>query len=1145
MDTGLASLQATALNDRAIREGLEALIEKERKLAELELLARLNEAGTLAGSQAPKPVQTATQTQVIVAASNKATKDGNPALVHLAAVAPNPSIPSGMLRPRAGRPELTAAEVALFKGPRPAKCGISLSHMRITDETLSELKTVIQSLTSEGAQLRILDLSHNELQKAGALEVVEAVGRFPKLEALHVPYNELGGKVGLGAIIDIGSRAPCIGHIGLSLNEATPLPFSLEFDLTPPGLGKASTGTKGKKGAAGKSTSPKKSGARSASPARAKAGGARGKSPVKKAVPSGTLAHLASAMQGNSTIASVSLAGSAMEREPMLKFLAAWAQPPAKDWPIAPSLTKPAPASPKKAAAGRGRSTTPSAKSPSRATSKGKSPSKGAAAAKKPYFPLQALDLSGLHMGALGAQDIGVAMGHVPTGKEDPLGRLGVVMGPGAIATAPPPPPAPPDSAAPAAVGRGRASTPGRSTTPAPAPAPVVAKPPAKAAVPVGPKSIHGSLQYIRVLNLSSCRLTTLGVMPVLESLARDSLCLSHLILRDNFLDDAAALALSTATRLNHARIAAFTADAAEVLAAYSPIGQLSGKQPDMPVERLEECKRTLAVLHGAGLHPVHASMLRVIDVRNNPLYVSQNDQYHPGCAALSQCLEDLPALVTLTGPGPSLEGLLHLRAKTIGSKPAPEDGGKGLGDDTLAGWGEEYFLDLSSISHAAKEARSGCLTTGPQHVLGMPGRYAQDAATATLAKVRRMVDGLEKIRAQAGGKKEESGPGSSLLGRIDPSAPPRAPAGKEEVGLLWSLPTPRTAQVTHRGITSSGALVSRSGALQLAALQSSGPQDASLAAHPSHLGSRILSLSIPAGLAGHAGDVPAVVQGVPTWALRMPRLMVEWRACYTAPASAVHVAQVVSLVWHVVVTRPGGRPVEHVYSGRFGEGSRDRMHARQRMLTKLDNIAKRAAGEGGQEEGLLPVGEYPGVAASLLSSAAMDGGSTLAQVGRSMAGGHLAALEWQDASGLDTPRPLGQHNDVNAGVALPPALVINAVMASGAQIAAWPVAWHSALLPAHLLTVAAGATVEVYAEVVQTTVRNAAGMIANHPACALPTPYAVHLLEGELVALETGPLGPHAQAGVQGGYTARPAGAIRVQGVQEHMEGSLIPFTF
>jgi hypothetical protein len=645
-------------------------------------------------------------------------------------------------------------------------------------------------------------------------------------------------------------------------------------------------------------------------------------------------------------------------------------------------------------------------------------------------------------MGALGAQDVALALCPVPR-SDDPAGLLGQLTATAA---------APATEAKPPAGKAAATKKPGGSVGP---PAPAVCT------------TLHGSLLFLRVLDLSSAGLTSHGALPVLEAVAHQTLCLSYLGLRDNFLDDAGAGALALAIRLNAARLTTFIGDAAAMAAAITPMAVLQGLVCDLPEERKAAAAATVAILAGAGQSTTHTSALRVVDLRNNPLALSADPDAHPGCTALVEVLKDVPTFLSITGPMPTVEGVLRLRRVALQARPEPAEGGKGLGDDMLMGWGAGHFYDTAAIVSAARTAGSGAVLGDPRVLLAMPGRLGHACVSLTIVKVE-----------AAGARLEAARPAGS------------AAALQEQV--LWRLSSPTVGSHLHKGISNSVVMSGHSGARQLVGLPSA-PHDVTLAALPSHLGVRCFEATLRPGVGGHFGDAPAVIRGVPTWALKAPTVFLEWRATYTAPASIAPVAASLALVWHVVVVPSGGggRPATHVYTARFGSGSRDRVHARNRTLATLTSLA---ATEGEQE-----MLTNPGNAAAHLTAAAAE------QKGSAAGRGGASPFEWQEAAGLETPRPLGQHNDIHAGLTLPPAILANAVTASGAELVAWPVAWHCAVLPPSILAVGGGCRVHVYAEVVQTTAR--ASVVTGGslpPGAGEPTLYAVHVLEAEAVALDS-----------------------------------------
>lgn len=1070
------------MQDRVLRDNIQSLVDKERRLAELELLLRLSEHG--APLTSAKHDAKSADALPSVAASKHMFDDTDPTRIDASFIATPPELPSGMLRPRAGRADLSASEVALLTAPIPSKCGIDLGRLKLNDDSAGDLTSLFTGLVNASQTLRILDFSFNELDKAGAAAIVDAVKRFPRLEAVSAVGNQLGGKPGIGAVVDVCTRAAVMAHLGVSLDEAPPLPFDPSCEIIPPGLPKVKKEAPAKAGARGRSASPgRRAPARRASPT------SRGKpKAAATAVPAGTVAHLSTSIRNNSAISSVSLAGSCLPREALLKFASAWAPPP----PVAPSATPRAPASP--AAKGKPGSKPAAAKSPVRSRSAGKGSKTGVAKSNNKFTALTCLDLTRCHIGALGCLDLAVALGPVPglegSGRLDPSARLGSIYpygtnsGSGEIA-----------AAVAASKSAGSAGKGGASGMPAPLPAPAYTP----------GQSVHGCLQYLRLLNLSSCGLTSHGIIPVLEAVAVHCSFMSHLILKDNYIDDAGAAALSTALRMNSERVTTLQHDAQAHAVITSPMYQLTGQVPPGTdaIPRLSPGSRVahhLAVAYGGGLSAAHFTPIRVLDLRNNPLSLAGDPSSHPGCVALLDTMRELDHVITISGPEPSVESTLtHKAAAAAFSNAASNPLNQPLSDSMLAGNGASYPLDLTAISATAKACMRGGTggrgsTTDPGALLSMPAALTHAAAQITLEKCSRLASQLQR-----------SSPFGGASGRIVP-----APDTDTRFGTaLWRLRAPVAAQALQHPVTAAPMVLAHNASRLLGSTAVHGvqlPHDANDAAHPSTLGSAVLEALIPAGVAGHDEDAPSVVRGAATWLLHSPRVYIEWRAAYTASAAVAALSHAHALAWHVFICGPGGRPMQHVASSVFTEGSRDRLHARQRALGRL-GIGSEADAEHMEQHRSDSARQRPA----------------------------LSRFDWQEAAGLDVPRALGQHNDVSpASLGLPHSLAINAIESAGAAVVAWPVSWHCAVLPSHAITSVTDARVRIYAEVQQTSVKGVASMVGSGPGGLQP--YGVHVLEAEIVMTSLHDDGGDPDAESQLGPTGSEAGSKAVADV---------PFTF
>jgi hypothetical protein len=1079
----LTPLEIAMMQDRVLRDSITSLVDKERRLAELELLLRLSEAGApltsasghhhhhhhhgpgegAGGAESDSDDDEASAKS----AAARIFDHTDPARVESASLSSGPALPSGMLRPRGGRPELSAAEAALLSGAvapgpsptgmsAPPKCGLDISRMGLTEDHAADLGTLFASLGGAAQTLRIIDARNNLLERAGATAIVDAVKRFVRLEACCMEDNPLGGKAGVGAVVDVCSRAPVMAHLGVTLDEAQPLPFALDIEIIPPGLPKKAPGAD-KKGARGRSASPKKGGApakKAASPGKGKAG-AKG---AAAAGPVGTVAHLSGSIRNNSSITSVSLAGSTLPREALLKFVSAW-PPPA---PILPSSAH-AEAAKSADAAGAGKAAGKAAPAKSAPAARAKSPGKkgaGAGASKGPskFVPLTCLDLSRCHIGALGATDLSVALGPIPTpGAFESMARLGSIYPYGTNS----------------GMAEAQAAKPGGKGGAA---VPVVPAPPYTPG-----QSVHGCLQYLRVLNLSSCGLTSHGVIPVLEAVASHTNFLSHLILRDNYLDDAAAAALAAALRINSDRVATVQADAAAHAILNHPMFLLTGQVPASlgggPVPSLSPGSRIahhLGVAAAGGLTASHFTPLRVVDVRNNPLALAGDPGAHPGCRALVDALHDLPHVLSIVGPEPSVESALHFKSASASwssaspSLPFP--------DDILVGRGAKYPFDLAATAASARAAARGG-AVGASAILSMPAGLATRACDQTLRKCK----ALQARLAAA----QDDGPGvGSGATHVGPGALGMkgvASGGEDGFGfVIWRLGSPRAAQTLLHHMSANMQILNHNASRVLDSLPDAGmAQEAAAGAALGVLGGEVLDVGVPTGLIGHDEDTPVVRLGAAGWLLHSPRVLLEWRASYTGPASVVPLATAQTLVFHVFVCGPGGRPMTHIQSSKYTDGSRDRLHARHRTLARLgleprldDDMLAGTDGKRSDEN------EDPVVDVRKRS-------------------------DWQEAAGLDVPRPLGQHNDLSAALALPPSLTAQAVAAARADLVAWPVAWHSALLPSHVVTSVTDARVVVFAEAQQSNVRGVATPLTAVGGSAGPFSFGVHVLEAELVVVE------------------------------------------
>ena len=262
-----------------------------------------------------------------------------------------------------------------------------------------------------------------------------------------------------------------------------------------------------------------------------------------------------------------------------------------------------------------------------------------------------------------------------------------------------------------------------------------------------------GALVFLRILDLSRCRLSTHGVIPVLEAVANHAQCLAVLLLRGNALDDAGAGALAGAIVANAQR----TRDTEDS-------GSVAGRPAAVPF----------------------VSSLRVVDIRDNPLGVASDPTFHPGCAALVRALADTPSLLTLTGPAPSLESLAALHSPPGPPSPAGISPVVALPDAAIVGAGSTHVVDLLPMLDTARALCAGWRagsslpdTRVRGGSLDLPPLYAEDVLTLTCARVTAL------LRAAAGVNP------AALLGTgvLPPAADP-------SVAVAWSLCGPLSVAV-------------------------------------------------------------------------------------------------------------------------------------------------------------------------------------------------------------------------------------------------------------------------------------------------------------------------------------------------------------
>lgn len=228
---------------------------------------------------------------------------------------------------------------------------------------------------------------------------------------------------------------------------------------------------------------------------------------------------------------------------------------------------------------------------------------------------------------------------------------------------------------------------------------------------------LPGSLNSLRSLNLSQCGLSTAALRPLLEVVASGQVsCLQVLCLRGNHIDDEGAGLLAECITANAARLAGPAADAAAFFASPSSATTLSAAA---------KSSQQAAGLQAA----LSVSPLRVIDVRNNPLYLSEQGDgtNHDGCRMLLEAFASTPSLLTLTGPEPSAEGLngwskslqsiiyqqqLASSASSASASPLHVIANRRVaavfGPSSGIGLGHSFPIDLCAILQAADKAYQG-----------------------------------------------------------------------------------------------------------------------------------------------------------------------------------------------------------------------------------------------------------------------------------------------------------------------------------------------------------------------------------------------------------------------------------------------------
>lgn len=743
VDSALTALTSASRTDALLRSGLEELVSKERKLAELSMLQLLASNGMLSSSWGGG----GNAAFAVGASLNDVPSSGLVAESTLTRAAPVEEVffdesdalqlPSsahagvfrsmggnGMLRPSSGRPEVSTAEAALLSISvrENVRCGLDLSGMPLGDDVggsgaLSSLMGVLGA--GSCASLRALDVRACSLGAGGVSALLDVLRQCPALEALSVEGNTLGGASGQSALVELISRAPRLVHVGITLDEGTPLGVDTLVSVYPPVTTPVGAPARGRTPVRG-ATAVASSGA----PARSMSKGAKGSAPSTHVLPATSVALVTALRANGARVESLSLAGSSLSRDALKRLLSSWT-PPSPQPPGATAnasiRAKPVPRRPASSAATKSKTAVGAATTLS-ASSK--------PCASDVFTPLLALSLAGCAVGSLSALDLAIAMGPPLHALEphDPTARLGAV-------------PLLPFTANATPLGRGRSSgasatlpvARGRSTASSNA-----------SLTPVRPlfaPTLHGSLALVRVLDLSHCMLSSQGVVPLLEAIASHALCLSHLSLRGNALDDAGMSALAVAVRRNHERVlqVMVTADALAAMHASDRGGVSSGSKslslgellgtPPSHAALDSDCFAALERVKAAGLYSGHLTPLRVLDVRDNT-QVSRLSR--PGCLALVAALRDCDSLLTLCGPMPSplgLCGVVEGVAFVSGTGENVGVGGSspffsGIRHPAACGAGEHFPIDLSAIRVAAEDsfrggagvfqARLGSVSGGP-----------------------------------------------------------------------------------------------------------------------------------------------------------------------------------------------------------------------------------------------------------------------------------------------------------------------------------------------------------------------------------------------------------------------------------------------
>ena len=894
---------------------------------------------------------------------------------------------------------------------------------------------------STSVPLRLLDLSWNRMGRGGGAAVIDVMRRLGgSLAAMCIEGSDFGGvPAGVGAVMEAVARGPAVRHLGLSIDEARVQAAAAALAATAAaaaGAAAAAAAGATADGAAGRGGRGGRSASAAAAPARgggtAARGGGRGGGRGGKAGGSGgdakaadaptylpgTASHLVHLLRTQATaVTSLSLAGSNMPRRALAQVLASFSDAPdeaslaALAAANAAAAAAPAPA-PAGAVRGRGggRGGSSAAKGaaavdPVAAAGKAAAAAIRRAAART---PLLGLSLARCYVGAAGVTDVAVAM-------SDPAASSGV----GALA---------------AATGLGAGTSvgvlPGVSRAGGGGggggralPVTATASDPFDPARSPPIHNLPGSLRRLQYVNLSQCALSTAALAPLLAVVAGEASCLAVLCLRGNFIDDAGAGVLATALAANARRLAAAAAaqdwDAAPIRSLGGGDGGGGGG--------------------GGAAAPLPLSPLRVLDLRNNPLYLSPNPADHPGCRALVDVFSATPTLLTLTGPDPTPEGLLAWSPPPRAAPPPPpqpaSDGGEAAAAPAEAlapprltnpgvprvGLGCGSLIDLLAVRAAARNVRlgsgaSGTLddgadgsAAGAEAGLHLP--HAMAHAVAALTESRVLAAACELVAGGTSGV-DASSPLMQLL------APPLW-AGEEVV----HAPLPPTRSDAGEVYALVAALSREAGSRYYAHAD---VVDTSLLLSPAAaFGAPLLTATVPP---------PSHRAGAPLW--------FEWVASFRVAVAAAAVPGGLAgtlrdcgIVWFVTAA-PAGQP--HSSAGvllgatRTDFASRDRLHARSRAPLGLSFQAPGGAG----------------------------------------------AADWHHADGMLTPSVVLSGDGVDGGAE-------GKGEGSGVALLAWQPGWHCVALPATALADGEPMTLRLHARLARLTAGGGPGSRADEAALA------------------------------------------------------------